>query len=870
MTRFALAVAGVLLLGAASAAELSVPVTVAEPAGVERKSEPASGGVPFKRGQVKSVEELALFDKDGKAIPAQFSKLAAYEDGSVQWALADFLVDLPAGGKAEFAVKSGKAALPAKPLEISETADKVMVDTGTLKFAVNKQKFDLLESVEFGGRKVAGSGAVEMLNCELEPAKPGKPGAWAPQVVKEGGKTFPCKAGKPAKVSWEYKGPVRATLRVDGDYEGEGGAPLCYTVRITAWAGSGAVRLEHSIRNSNPKEGADAGIREATLGLKLNLKGAEQGQGPGWLALGGDEASLLVSHQHTGGCFPGGKNAPQKVESGGEGLTIWVVPERKAAKEPAPADAPAQEPPKGKKKKDPSGAEMAGYGPSFFALADCAHKDSQVWLYFHKGALDAAAAGKRHQGFVSRLHALADGAWVSETGCMGYGRFGTLQDEMDTYKKWGWQGWDDPKKQAQAHRAHDPNAYVDHMDVHDESEADSAELGLLMYLRTGDRGWFDLGEAYARYYKTHLILRTDGFEYDGFRHERQGPSQKSKRPCKGLNFGWYDPKFADCGIGGWNDSRMHMCHFWGNGAFDHYCLTGDVDSLEAGLDMAEYAALTYSDAVPGKWGLSLGRAWARQFQCVTRAYELTREKKWKDATEFYGQWAVKAPNRHACGLFCSPGGSYTPYFIKDYLTPKGPDAILAEYGLTYKLEHGELVFTNKAGKSWKWWDSAQSFEFEACHSAIFRYAEVMDNQEAKKLVLDLCRGARDMYWSKKCEQAIPHPYIGFPEEDKTIDGGVTDPAHKNCPGDNGGKHSGYHTRFFTDVFIRGYILTGEKEWLELSKKAWNRGSKRGYWVTSQGFPDDVVATFVGHDAPKGDHVDIRNSLRMFYEAPRAK
>jgi hypothetical protein len=137
-------------------------------------------------------------------------------------------------------------------------------------------------------------------------------------------------------------------------------------------------------------------------------------------------------------------------------------------------------------------------------------------------------------------------------------------------------------------------------------------------------------------------------------------------------------------------------------------------------------------------------------------------------------------------------------------------------------------------------------------------------------VVDRARGARDFYWSKKCEQAIPHPFINFLEEGKSFDRGEWDDAHKNCPGDNGGAHSGYHTRFFTDVFARAYAASGDKEWLEMAKKAWNRGSKRGYWVTSQGFPDDEVAAFVGHSAPKGDGLDIRNSMRMFYEVPRAK
>ncbi len=46
-------------------------------------------------------------------------------------------------------------------------------------------------------------------------------------------------------------------------------------------------------------------------------------------------------------------------------------------------------------------------------------------------------------------------------------------------------------------------AFVAREDNHYESEADSTQGLLLMYLRTGQRGWFDLAEAWARY---HLAL----------------------------------------------------------------------------------------------------------------------------------------------------------------------------------------------------------------------------------------------------------------------------------------------------------------------------------------------------------------------------
>ena len=193
----AVMVGGVAVLAAsfAPAADLSVKVVVSEPAGLERKAEPAVGGIPFKKGVVKSVDDLALVDKDGKGVPVQFSKLAGYDDGSVQWALADFLADIPAKGTLELTLKAGKPAPPTQALAIKETDGEITVDAGAAKFTINKAKFSLIETAEVGGKKVAGPGSVDIVSAD--------------------GKAFA--AGKPGKVSWEYKGPMRATLRVDGD-----------------------------------------------------------------------------------------------------------------------------------------------------------------------------------------------------------------------------------------------------------------------------------------------------------------------------------------------------------------------------------------------------------------------------------------------------------------------------------------------------------------------------------------------------------------------------------------------------------------------------------------------------------------------------
>jgi hypothetical protein len=791
--------------GVAIAGELAVKVTVAEPAGVARRAGPASGGVPFKKGQVKDVAELGLFTADGKAVPAQFSKLAPYEDGSVQWALLDVLVDLPAGGKAQFVVRKGKTAAPARALKIEEAGGKVTVDTGAAKFAVNTADFNLLDSVEIGGKKVAGPGAVEAATAD--------------------GKAL--KAGKSYKVSWEYRGPVRATLRVDGVF---GDEFLRYTTRLTFFGGLAAVRIDHSLRNSNPAAGDDVKMKWARV--SLGVKGAKSGgDGKQTLVLSGDGAGLVVTQRHTGGCFPGGgrKGARYKTSLEGGAATVWCVPEGSGGK------------------------GIYGYGEGYFALADTTHKDTEVWLDF--GA-DAAISKAR----LSKLLALADPVWISETGCMGYGRFGTFADEIATYKKWGWKGAEDAGKQAGARRKHDPAAWVGGVLCHNDSESDNAELGLLMYLRTGDRGWFDYGEAWARYYKSHATRRTDGYVYDGFRGRRSATSALSKRKCKGLTFGWYGPKKYS-----WGDTRFCMCHTFASGMVDYYCLTGDVDALEGGIDQAEMAAIIYPDKknAPGTI-LSLGRSWGRQMKAVVRAYQVKRDENWKKSMNYFMQRHIKAPNRNfeGSGLYLSTYKA-AGFFSKNMksMSPK-LKKFCDQEGITWKSEKGKMT-VSKGGESWPLTMSPQSFEFAACAEAVARCAEVTGDPEMKKIVVDLGRGARDIYWCKTADNhGLKAAYVGFPRRGKNYD--------PDEWADGAQKKSGYHARFVTDICSRAYSHSGDKSFLDVAKRVWNRGSKWGYWKTKQDTPDDEVNVFASTRPPNADKVDIRNCSRLFYEWARAK
>ena len=822
---FAVGVVLSAVMVAAEADELKVTITVKEPAGVARHAEPASGGIPFKKGQVKSVDQLALFDRSGKPVPAQFTKLAGYEDGSVQWALVDFRATVPANGTAEFAAKPrGAEAAPAGAgIKVDETADIVTVNTGVLEFSVNKAKFNLVESVKVNGVAVTGA-----------------PAAKAVRIATSQGNDFA--AGAPDKVAWEYKGSERVTLRVDGAYRNEKGESfLFYTTRLTAWAGTTVLRIDHAVRNSDPPKGFDAKIKEAALTIPLAFTAQEQGKSYDWAAAGDGKVGVLLVNRNSGGCFPGestyaGKRteACYKQSLANGQLEVAVIPRSDAV--PVPTTQKSI---------------LYGYDKErgYFALGDCAHKNSQITLDIYTGARDAAANAAREKALRSPLHALADPARISETETIGSGKFGTLADEIATYQKWGWKKWDDPKKQP--HMPAQPRAYVAKEAIHWISEADSVEGLALMYIRTGERGFLDWTRAWADYGATHYAYRTDGFAFS------------LTRPSTALRIEWYGPKEY-----GWSDSRSEWCHFYDAGMFDYYCLTGEVDALEAGRDLVEettaWAVKRYKPgSAIGTYGV---RGFARGWLAAIRLAQLTRAPEDRQLADRFAEIAFKASDWDPRGFI--NWGAGPDYMATHQFAPKNIlphlKAYMGEHGLTLSPKG---IMTAKDGASWPLCSDGGTWESVALQMAFDRYYRATGSEQAKALAVKMAVFARDFQFSKKCQQAYYYTILDIPEKGKVYEPADWDDEHKNCPGP-GAKHQGGYTCFFPDVFARTYSLTGDKQWLDMAKTVWNRGSKRRWQTTEQAAPDDEVFVFATHIAPGTD--SALSTARMFYEVPRAK
>ncbi|MBM4033838.1 MAG: hypothetical protein FJ291_18950 [Planctomycetes bacterium] len=222
-----------LLAFAASLGAVEVQLTVADHAHVARRGATITSGIPFAKGVLKDAAKLSVSFR-GQPIPAQFTPLALWDDGSVRWALMDCQVDLPAGGSAELVVRDhGGNMPPAAPVQVSDTADALLISNGQLELLVDKKKANLLTSLHLGSKKLLASAGRGLL------------------LHTEDGKEVA--AGPPSQVTIEQGGPMRAVVCLKGKFPGVHNGLLSYTVRLAAYAGQRFIKAHVWLENDGAR-----------------------------------------------------------------------------------------------------------------------------------------------------------------------------------------------------------------------------------------------------------------------------------------------------------------------------------------------------------------------------------------------------------------------------------------------------------------------------------------------------------------------------------------------------------------------------------------------------------------------------------------
>jgi hypothetical protein len=266
----------------------SVPITIADHAGVSRDGELVTFGIPLPRDwQVIDPAALQLSDEAGESAPAQFQVLArwgaspAKKSAPVKWLLVNCRQSIDANGRRTLTLRKGPSAatLPQRLTIDTTRAGRLTVDTGAATFVINTDsRFNLLEQVTLGGQLL------------LQPLPPRDAIAYRAidglSVVPGGQPDFTPR--KTAAVV-ERSGPLSVIVRVAGSILDERQrAILDYTARWHFAAGSSDVRLDFTVENNHPvipraddnqptnvhNQGAVNSVHVGDMQLKLRLRDA--------------------------------------------------------------------------------------------------------------------------------------------------------------------------------------------------------------------------------------------------------------------------------------------------------------------------------------------------------------------------------------------------------------------------------------------------------------------------------------------------------------------------------------------------------------------------------------------------------------------
>ncbi len=624
-----------------------IALKVTEEEGLARSSWPLTRGVPLPRGEVADLSPLYLTDPSGQVVPAQFRALTHWADGSINWVLVDFQADVPANGEATYTLSYDGAqqnSAAATSLNVNEDDEHITVDTGAIRFAVNRKTFGLIEFAELqDGLRVATEGDAWVRICEAFGA-----GVDQRRIYGMGGQCLASLAQDNYSVSIEESGPLRLVIRCEGAFEADipmhhysGYQPFRYVVRLYAYAGQAHLRVLHTVVVAcNPQQ---TEVEEITVHVPAQLEGdlryrvasvrptqgelahdqrlhlaqfadahfklyrhegsqrrplAEGERTAGWLAVEDDNKGIGVALRYMV------EEYPKALEAGANGIEVhlWRHPDgqrlnfRRYAEEVAWHDG--------------EGVYSDGLGTA---------KTSEFFVHFYPAA-DADATPDTLQGLLAPPHIAVDPAWHARcqvTGDLAASdpeRFPAAERSMSGFADWlerithmgRWYGFFD---------------WGDCMVAWDEEAGDWRFFGRwgwcnsewdprhgmwIQYLRSGDPRYYRLAEGMSRH-----SMDVDTCHYQPLRPYmvggcfRHSIDHYGDEPCASHTF-----------IDNW---------------MDYYYLTGDLRTLEVLRETGDFF-LRYKWTEDPAYSFSL-RSIANTLRGLLYIYQATGEERFKTRAE---------------------------------------------------------------------------------------------------------------------------------------------------------------------------------------------------------------------------------------------
>jgi len=225
---------------------LALPALAAEPVTLNwlgtaapAATDGVSWGVPWPKAAVRPDTPMQLATADGRRIEVQTWPLAFWPDGSIKW--SGHAIAATAGLAGPFALaprpgtKAGSGSATA--IKYTDDATALSIDTGIVRATIPKHGPDLVATFVVGDRTVAQHGR---LVAQLED----RSRLATEHVLREEEFTSAVDS-----VTLEQAGPIRAVVKITGQHQSLTGNRtwLPFVVRLQFFAGSGAIKLTHSL-----------------------------------------------------------------------------------------------------------------------------------------------------------------------------------------------------------------------------------------------------------------------------------------------------------------------------------------------------------------------------------------------------------------------------------------------------------------------------------------------------------------------------------------------------------------------------------------------------------------------------------------------
>ncbi len=147
---------------ASPAAAEPIRFSVTETAGLRRFGYPVTVSLESDRGAIEGIEQARLIDAAGAELPAQFTAMSKWPDGSVRSLDVDFATSPAPLETQAYCVETG--VRPTQPvykgLSVTETPDEIIVASSAIKHRIRRDGKPLLTSIAFGTNEFIGASGI--------------------------------------------------------------------------------------------------------------------------------------------------------------------------------------------------------------------------------------------------------------------------------------------------------------------------------------------------------------------------------------------------------------------------------------------------------------------------------------------------------------------------------------------------------------------------------------------------------------------------------------------------------------------------------------------------------------------------------------